>query len=284
MLTRIIRHLRFRLGYELPHYLTEHSPSVGARYLVRRPFTRARTIGAAPRDFHRHSAIFKATRMLGVRQRRGWWAGPSICWGEPPFPTAPPHALNARCRSVDKGVVEQVFREAFGYGYAVDPVTHRGPMVRKSEVNAVHDGRVEQGPIAAAEPGFAYQRLINNQVSDTETEDIRVPVIRGNIPFVYLKRRLVGSRFGYPTVHSTVEETAAVITAGEQKSIVSFCDRMGLDYAELDVLRDCDDGRIYIVDANNTPVGPPPGLSYTTGVRAMRRLARALDKSWLRAK
>jgi hypothetical protein len=35
---------------------------------------------------------------------------------------------------------------------------------------------------------------------------------------------------------------------------------MGLDFGELDILRDNDDGRIYIVDVNNTPSGPRRGV------------------------
>jgi hypothetical protein len=40
---------------------------------------------------------------------------------------------------------------------------------------------------------------------------------------------------------------------------------MGLDYGELDVLRDADDGRLYVVDVNTTPFGP---------------VNRRLDDSW----
>ena len=48
-----------------------------------------------------------------------------------------------------------------------------------------------------------------------------------------------------------------VISVKEYALIVRFCKEIGLDTGELDVLRDKDTGKIYIVDANNTPGGPP---------------------------
>lgn len=35
------------------------------------------------------------------------------------------------------------------------------------------------------------------------------------------------------------------------------CRIMGLDYGELDVLRDTEDGKLYVADVNNTPWDPP---------------------------
>jgi hypothetical protein len=32
---------------------------------------------------------------------------------------------------------------------------------------------------------------------------------------------------------------------------------MGLDYGELDAVRDAASGRLYVLDVNNTPFGPP---------------------------
>ena len=45
----------------------------------------------------------------------------------------------------------------------------------------------------------------------------------------------------------------------------------------LDILRDRDDGRLYIVDVNKTDLGPVISLSWRDKVRSMRRLAIALE-------
>ena len=65
--------------------------------------------------------------------------------------------LNARCRDISKTHVAAVFAEVFGYALAVDPTTHAGPLVEKSDANSTRDGRVLLGPAgparAAARPG-----------------------------------------------------------------------------------------------------------------------------------
>jgi hypothetical protein len=43
------------------------------------------------------------------------------------------------------------------------------------------------------------------------------------------------------------------------------------------VLRDAADGRLYIVDANRTDMGPPIALKLTEKLEATRLLARALS-------
>jgi hypothetical protein len=49
--------------------------------------------------------------------------------------------------------------------------------------------------------------------------------------------------------------------------------------AELDVLRDADDGRIYVVDTNPTPWGPPEKLDKSSQKEAIERMADRLKKT-----
>lgn len=44
---------------------------------------------------------------------------------------------------------------------------------------------------------------------------------------------------------------------GEAELLLRLCRALGLDYGELDVLRDVEDGKLYVVDVNNTPWAPP---------------------------
>ena len=48
-----------------------------------------------------------------------------------------------------------------------------------------------------------------------------------------------------------------------------FCRTIGLDMGEIDVLRDNATGRIYIVDVNSMPFGPPKPISLKDGLRAI---------------
>lgn len=56
---------------------------------------------------------------------------------------------------------------------------------------------------------------------------------------------------------------------------------MGLDWGELDILRNKDDGRAYIVDVNNTPAGPPNHLSKEDKERALQQLATTFARVFL---
>ncbi len=197
------------------------------------------------------------------------------------FLTAPRRApsnrpsFNVGCFDIRKSVVARVFEETFGYSLAVDPVAHRGPAVAKSEGNGKHDGRIVQCPVEAPEPGLVYQRLIENTFNGVEHIDIRTPVVGGKIPFVYLKRRSRALRFSNDNHRVDLVDTDAMLSPSEQDGIVRFAKAMSLDFGGLDVLRCREDGRIYIVDANKTDMGPPSAMRGQDKLKAMRGLAGA---------
>ena len=51
---------------------------------------------------------------------------------------------------------------------------------------------------------------------------------------------------------------------------------MSLDWGALDVLRDRNDGRIYVVDVNKTNIDPPIALPLCDKLSATKRVARML--------
>jgi hypothetical protein len=61
-----------------------------------------------------------------------------------------------------------------------------------------------------------------------------------------------------------------------------LCREMRLDFGELDVLRDRHDGRIYVVDVNRTPWGPPRTLGTRGALRAIDLVAEAFHDAFLR--
>jgi hypothetical protein len=194
-------------------------------------------------------------------------------------PLAPPSnkpALNGGCFDIRKSVVERVFEETFGYPLAIDPTTHRGPAVEKSERNGKHDGRIVECPIAAPTPGCVYQRLIDNTFDGKEHVDIRTPVVGGKIPFVYLKRRTQAARFSNDNHRVDLAPVGVLLSADEQAKVATFARAMRLDFGGLDILRCRADGRIYIVDVNKTDMGPPSVLAPRQKLEAMRGLADAL--------
>lgn len=184
-------------------------------------------------------------------------------------------SFNVGCFDIRKSVVARTFEEVFGYGLSIDPSVHRGRAVEKSELNGRHDGRVVECPIAVPQRDRVYQRLIDNTFDGREFIDIRTPVVGGKIPFVYLKRRRPDLRFSNENHRVDLIDAGAVLSEAERGKISEFAHAMSLDFGGLDVLRDREDGRIYIVDVNKTDMGPPSALSGAEKLAAMRGLAAA---------
>jgi len=238
-------------------------------------------------------AMWKICAELGVRAvgEPSRQTALAVLWKDAtliaPAEAVPPAAcermrvLNAGCLDVSKRNVARRFAAVFGYGYDVDPARHRGPCVEKSDQNARHDGRVVFGPIPAPRAGAVYQRLLNNVVAGDLVEDIRAPVIDGIVPFVYLKYRPAGARFCSRNAFVRLCETDAALCADEVRRIAEFARAIGLDYGELDVIRDRDDGRIYVVDANRTPFGPSYLLAGADFRRAVKSIALLFRQRFL---
>lgn len=189
-------------------------------------------------------------------------------------PTNKP-AFNIGCHDIRKSVVARVFEEVFGYGLAIDPARYVGPAVEKSEANGKHDGRIVECPLKAPKRDLVYQRLIDNTFDGAEHIDIRTPVVGGKTPFVYLKRRTAEARFSNDNHRVDLMPADAMLSVDEQLKIAEFARAMSLDFGGLDVLRDRNDGRIYIVDVNKTDMGPPSAMSARDKLKAMRGLSEA---------
>jgi hypothetical protein len=164
--------------------------------------------------------------------------------------------INARCQDISKERVEKVFEEVFGYAMSIDPSVHTGLCVKKSDTNGVHNGCVVTCPVEREE-GNVYEKLINNQCDTDRVTDIRVLVFGDTIPFIIARYRSIHDRFDH-TQDIEILSVEARLSQNEVRDVLRFCNVFGLDYGELDVLRDRDDGRIYIVDVNNTPSGMYP--------------------------
>lgn len=183
--------------------------------------------------------------------------------------------VNFDCADVSKSRVARIFAEVFGYPLAIHPGQWTGPAVEKSELNGTHDGQIIHCP-CPQRPGRVYQRLVDNTAGDGLAEDIRCPTVFGTIPVVFLKRRPVGQRFANANTHVRMTEPEAVLSPDERQKLAVFAQAMGLGWGGMDVLRDRQSGRIYVVDVNKTDMGPPTALGLVDKLRATHRLAGAL--------
>jgi len=185
--------------------------------------------------------------------------------------------INGRCRDISKRRVDQVFKEVFGYSPTVDPLTYRGTCVAKSNINARHDGEILECPLKEINEEFVYQRLIDNAIDDESTMDFRVPIIKRTIPFVYIKYKAITKRFGI-SVKGTWGETQEIFSKDEVEKILKFCERIGLDCGELDILRDNGDKKVYIIDCNSTPIIRFEGYTNKERKMLLERLGQAYEK------
>lgn len=187
--------------------------------------------------------------------------------------------VNFHCADISKTRVSEAFEAVAGYSLAVDPESYDRPMVDKSEINAAHDGRVIAGPIPREE-GRAYQRLIDNTVAGGMVEDLRTCTVGGEPVLVFIKRRPIARRFLNENTEVLLAHPRDLFTEDELDVIRRFTREIHLDWGGVDVLRDAADGRIYIVDANKTDMGPPVALPLGQKLRATRRLARAFAEKF----
>ena len=191
------------------------------------------------------------------------------------------HVVNGGCEDIRKSTLNAAFHRAFGYPLGVDALVHSGPMVEKSESNAVHDGRVVDGPLPERRPGSTYQVLVDNSDDAGITTDIRVPVVGGTIPFAYLRYRPLARRFRSGNERVSVREAAEVMDHAEIERLLRLAALLGLDYGEFDLVRDRWTGLLYAVDANTTPFGPPSNIDPENGRGALERLARRFAEAHL---
>lgn len=196
-------------------------------------------------------------------------------------PTTKPGArlVNFGCNDISKTCVAESFERAAGYSLKVDPLSYEGPMVEKSEKNACHDGRIIEGPIQPLE-NKSYQRLIDNEIEGGLVEDLRCCIVGGAPTVVFRKRRPIARRFLNENVDVILDEPRKCYSAEEIEVISAFAKEIGLEWGGVDVLRDRKSGKIFIVDANKTDMGPPVALNLGDKLKATRRMARAFVRAF----
>lgn len=168
--------------------------------------------------------------------------------------------INKNCLDISKTFIDKHHLTAFGYQTQINPLTYNQKFVQKGELNAQHDGKIHHHPITKTEEGYIYQELIDN-TDNNWVNDLRTPVFKGEIPYVVIRSRKVEERFGGGSQKARMFKTEDIFSEDEQKAIKNFTELIGLDYGDLDILRDRNTNKIYVVDANPTAWGPTNGLT-----------------------
>ena len=102
------------------------------------------------------------------------------------------------------------------------------------------------------------------------------PVHGDQIPLVYLKYRPIANRFANRNSHVELAEPDQLFSQVELDQLLLMAKKMGIAFGEFDVLRD-QDQRLYVVDVNNTPAGPPNGLPDAQARQALALMQKSFD-------
>jgi len=192
----------------------------------------------------------------------------------PPEPQHP-RAFNFAVGDVSKSTVAAMNERAFGYPLALDPETHAGEAVEKGEGNGLHDGRTVMCPTPRV-PGKAYQRVIRTEGDDGWAYDLRTACVGRKPVVVFVKKKPATARFSIQNTSVVVKAPEDVFSAAEIAQLCTFCETMQLDWGGLDVLRERESGRLYVVDVNKTDTGPAVVLNWRDRRRATTLLSDAL--------
>ena len=155
----------------------------------------------------------------------------------PPGLTA--RTVNATGFDSTKRNIAEHFERVFGYSLAVDPTTFEGPMVCKSDANAVHDGAVVTGPLAPVDVAGGdrvYERFADNGFGPSVV-DLRVRVVGSVRDLCAVKLRPVDDRFSNVNSVAVLVPTATVLAEDEVCQLDELVVSLGFEYGELDVLR-----------------------------------------------
>lgn len=253
-------------------------------YFIKNGF-KHKTILVYPEYPNKRTTIFKIAKHLNYNLTNNIKAKHNIAinWEDTTFRNHYPElenlsskVINIKSTNISKVYVDKIFKDVFGYCTTINPKTYKGKIVRKSDLNAKHDGEILNGPFENVDPNSIYQILIDNSHGDDLVEDIRVPVIGTNLDFAYIKYRDINERFKNTTVKTKYVDINTVLSEEEIKLINLFCNKLNFEFGELDILRNKNDNKIYIVDINNTPYGPPANTTKENTTKAINKLALKL--------
>ena len=186
--------------------------------------------------------------------------------------------INHKIDNIGKEHVASVFRDVFGYDLSIDPTTYKGRAIRKSQTNGTHDGIEIDCPISPDDviSGYAYQKLIDSTFTGETSEDLRVVCSLGELPIVFHKHKAIEKRFGTEYISVDIFNPDDVFSDDEIKKLTAFCEKSGLDFGAVDVMRDKNDSRIYVVDVNKTCM-PVLSLPFGKQIEAYRKISRSFS-------
>jgi len=165
--------------------------------------------------------------------------------------------INIDFLDISKEKVDRVFTRIFGYSSFINPLSYSGKALKKSNENALKDCTIIECPIKNTEPGYVYQKFYNNEIKPGILEEFRFIIINNKTSYIYARHYgpddlFIGLQAKY--IHCNPQEH---FSKDELLKIDQLIKEFNLDYGELDVMRDQDDQKLYVIDVNTTPGQSP---------------------------
>jgi len=172
----------------------------------------------------------------------------------------PQTVYNISLRSVAKKWVDEHMTEALGYSSLVEALPGRDTVcvVKRNEQSRgqAHISKViwDNNHLDKRHPDYRISQKFIETERDGACEEHRVFIFCNN-SFTVKKRKRFKDRFKSNASEYKLIETADIFSQEEIKGISRFTNSIGLDFGEIDVLRDNDNGKIYITDVNDIAGG-----------------------------
>jgi len=165
--------------------------------------------------------------------------------------------INIGCFNVLKSNVDKIWQQVSGYNIKINPAKFNYKYVRKSQLQyRSHTGEKHDGIIfdfkQKRDPKYVYQRLIDTSLGSKKFRryrTLRLPIFNDNIPCLIIKESI--DRFKEVKTRISICDPLDYFSFNELLLIRKFRKKFGVDYGELDILRDKNTNRIYVIDVNN---------------------------------
>jgi len=176
------------------------------------------------------------------------------------------YVLNFNLNDISKRNVDAVFSEIFGYSLIVDKKNIESlnkSMVVKSDLNARHDGRIIEPPFEESDiDSIGEDSLLFLEINNCDGNfciDYRMCIFDYYPGFTGRSEKKKEFRFGHLSTSAVrfniFLDLSKCFSSDEISNIYKFCKKIGLEYGNLDILRDFDTGLLYIIDVTPTPGG-----------------------------
>jgi len=160
--------------------------------------------------------------------------------------------------SLTKARLDDVFRDCFGYSSQVNPELYKGWFIPKSnrKYRGTNKFSKMKGPVKRPDNyhnNLFFQRFINTQDKDGYYHRYQLYYadcsdtnrILGGIG---IKSRRINAPLSHSAVDQTFLDVSKILSSKQIFALINVCRRLRLNLAQLDILIDAKDGKVYLVD------------------------------------